>query len=175
MAATKSSYQATDAQAAYPASTQLEGSFDGKGLRLAVVVSRYNGELTGKLLSGILETATHHGVAEEDLAVAYVPGAYEISSAAALLAARGTFDAIIGIGVVIQGETDHARLINEQISQALADLSRKHGIPVLDGIVPAGTIEHAEVRCQVGMDGRGGYLAKAAIEMARLFEKIKGL
>lgn len=152
---------------------QVEGDLDAKDLKFGIVASRYNAEFTGLLVSSAVAALQHHGAKPADVIVAWVPGAYEIPSALYQLALAEPVDALIGIGVVIQGETAHAGLINRQVAHSLARISRERGVPVLDGVVPAETIGQAEVRCRGGRQGRGWYLGCAAIEMARLFTALR--
>ena len=158
-----------------PGVRQIAGSLDASGLRVGIVASRYNRSLSNNLVTGAVEALAEHGASVGDLLVTWVPGAYEVPSVIELLAASNGFDALVGVGVVIQGETSHARLINSQVSQSLAEISRRHAVPVLDGIVPGEDEAQAVARAQAGRDGRGWYLGCAAIEMARVFRELRAV
>jgi len=169
----QTAYEVPFDQPEFGAVRQVLGSLDARGLRVGIVSSRYNASFTTRLVEGAVSALLEHGASEEDVTVVWVPGAYEVSSAADRLARTGTVDAVIAIGVVIQGETTHAQLINQQVSQSLAAIARQQNLPVLDGVVPAENVAQAEARCQTGREGRGWYLGCAAIEMARVFQKLE--
>lgn len=152
----------------------LHGEMDASGFRFAVVVSRFNIELTSQLLRSAKDCLCRHGADDGMLEVVWVPGAYEVPQAAERLLHHADFDALIALGCVIQGETPHAELINTAVSQALMDIARKHSLPVINEVVGAYTLEQAEQRCSYGEDSRGWYAASAAIEMASLFRRIVG-
>ena len=152
---------------------QTSGTPDATGLRFAIVISRYNLALTGRLLEGAVATLRQCGAAESDIEVFWVPGAFEIPTAAEPLAKQGRFHALIALGCVIQGETPHAGLINRTVAAALSDISRRHGVPVVDTVIPANTEAQAAARCTAGSDGRGAYAARTAAEMARLLAAIR--
>ncbi len=152
---------------------QTSGSPDATGLRLAIVISRYNLALTGQLLAGAVATLRECGAAEADIEVFWVPGAFEIPTAAEQLAKQGRYSALIALGCVIQGETPHAGLINGTVAAALSDISRRHAIPVVDTVIPANTEAQAVARCTAGPEGRGAYAARTAVEMARLLASIR--
>jgi 6,7-dimethyl-8-ribityllumazine synthase len=172
MSAKKSAYEVDLATLDLGDVLQVVGSLDARGLRFGIAVSRYNHDLTSQLVRGAVDALREHGAGKQAVTVVWVPGAYEVPSLIHKLASRGGYDALLGLGVVVQGETPHARLINEQVSHSLAQISRGHDVPVLDGIIPAGNMEQAVARCQTGKDGRGWYLGCAAIEMARLFRQL---
>ena len=151
---------------------QFAGDLRAGGLRFGLVVSRYNEALTTQLVVAATEALQAYGAAAADLAVAWVPGAYEIPLVVETWAAQRRFDALIALGCVIQGETPHAALINMAVAHGLAEIARRHGVPVIDCVVSANTEEQAVVRCRPGREGRGGYAACAAIEAARLQQRL---
>ncbi len=151
----------------------FEGDPNATGLRIALVVSRYNLRHTSRLLHGAIETLLDRGARPEDLKIIWVPGAYEIPTAVEAVAVRGEADAICALGCVIEGETPHATLINTTVASALSEIARRYLIPVIDAVVPARTEEQAEARCRPGATNRGAYAARAAIEMARLMGRLK--
>lgn len=158
----------TFAPARLGAVRQWAGDRSAAGLKFGLVVSRFNERLTRQLVESAVQALREHGAAEADIEVGWVPGAYEIPFALAQWAAKGGRDAFIALGCVIQGETPHAGLINTEVAHALAELARRHGVPVIDTVVSALTEAQAEARCRPGREGRGWYAAEAAIEMARL-------
>jgi 6,7-dimethyl-8-ribityllumazine synthase len=172
MSGKESPYEVDCPQVGLRGSQQVSGNLDASGLRFGLAVSRYNATLTGQLSDSAVRALVEKGADEADVLLAWVPGAYEIPSVLERMAQSGKFDALLALGVVIQGETPHAGLINQQVSQSLADISRAHGLPVLDGVIPARDPEQAEVRCDPGQAARGRYLAYAAIEMARVFQSL---
>lgn len=153
---------------------QWTGRLDAAGLRIGLVVSRYNEALTSILVRSAVEALIHHGAAAGDVEVAWVPGAYEIPLVVETLARTRRFHALIALGCVIQGETPHASLINTAVANALLDIARGAGVPVIDCVVSANTPAQAEARCRPGREGRGWYAACAAVGMARLLSALPG-
>lgn len=152
---------------------EIVGSLDGQGLSIGLAVSRYNAELTHALLREAMRILVDAGVAMDAICVVWVPGAYEVPAALEQLARAGTWDALVGLGVVIEGETNHADIISRSVAARLGALSASAGVPVIDGVVCAPTLAQAELRCRPGAAGRGAYLARAAIEMARVFRALR--
>lgn len=152
--------------------TEYAGSLDAKGLKVAVVISRFNDFLTGQLLKGAMDCLVRHGASEQDAAVAWVPGSYDIPLAVQTLAASGKFNAVVALGAVIQGATPHAALINTQLTRALTQISLDTGTPVIDGVVSADNLEQAIERCGTKGGNRGWNAAQAAIEMANLKKRM---
>tara|TARA_B100000809_G_scaffold196332_1_gene195807 strand:+ start:990 stop:1451 length:462 start_codon:yes stop_codon:yes gene_type:complete len=140
---------------------------------VAVVVSRYNTAITNRLLEGALETLAEEGVAEEDIHVAWVPGAWELPVAVQRFARRDEIKAVICLGVVIQGETTHDRFINQQVSGSLGRLALEYDLPVLFGVLTCQTLEQALNRAGGSMGNKGSECANAALEMMGLFEVIE--
>lgn len=151
---------------------QASGPCRTDGRRFGIVVSRYNERLTRQLAESAVAAIRSCGAAEADIEVFWVPGAFEIPTVLDALARQGRFAALIALGCVIQGETPHAGLINTTVAQALSAISRQHGIPVIDTVIPANTEAQAEVRCKAGQDGRGWYAGMTAVEMASLLAAI---
>lgn len=148
-----------------PAGVQIHiGSHDGTGRRIGIASARYNIELTGDLVASAVNTLLHCGVQPEDIAVRWVPGSFELPLALQKLAAERELDAVIACGVVIEGETRHASLIMDAITPQFLLLARELGIPVIDAVVSAPSMEIAKVRCSSGTDSRGAYAALAALE-----------
>jgi len=146
----------------------IEGNLNAAGLKFAIVVSRFNAPLTSVLCRTAIVRLRQRGVAAADIEVFQVPGAFEIPFVVEQVAARRPFDAILALGCVIQGETPHAGLINTTVAAALSEIARRHGVPVIDTVVPALNEAQAAARCTEGENGRGWYAADTAVEMARL-------
>jgi len=143
------------------------------GRRFGIVVSRFNDFLTGQLVDGAVDCLIRHGGDSEAITVVRVPGANELPQVAQRLAMSGKVDTVIALGVVVQGATPHADLINTQVSKTLSDLGMRTEVPVINGVVCAGTLEQAIERCGTKAGNKGWYAAQAAIEMANLFAELK--
>ncbi len=154
------------------AHTELSGQLNAAGLRFGVVVSRFNSFFTQQLLKGALDCLIRHGAAEEQITVAWVPGANEIPAVVDRLAGSRKFDALIALGVVVQGATTHADLINGQVSRSLAKSGMDSGVPVINGVVAAASLEQAMERSGTKAGNKGWDGAMAAIEMASLFRQL---
>jgi len=146
----------------------LEGSMVASDLRLAIVCARFNEFCVSKLLDGALDSFVRHGGDAAKVTVAWVPGSYEIPTIVAKLAASGKFDAIVALGVVIQGATGHAGHINASVAGALSTIARESGVPVIDSVLGVETIEQAIERSGTKQGNRGASAAQSAIEMANL-------
>ncbi len=161
-----------------------QGIVASAGGRFAIVVARFNESITSRLLDGALETLTKHGVLSDDIDVAWVPGAFEIPTAAARLAASGRYLAVLCLGAVIRGETTHDQHINRAVSIALAEIGVRTGVPALFGVLTCNTLEQAVARSggQAGTRGKdrpdsrignkGSECAEAALEMVSLMAKL---
>jgi 6,7-dimethyl-8-ribityllumazine synthase len=152
---------------------EYSGMLDAKGLKIGVVVSRFNDFLTKQLLSGALDCLVRHGADEAAISVVWVPGAYEIPLAVKKLANGKDVSAIVALGAVIQGATSHAGLINNQLTRALTQISLESEVPVIDGVVSADNLEQAIERCGTKSGNRGWNAAHSAIEMANLMKTLK--
>jgi 6,7-dimethyl-8-ribityllumazine synthase len=150
----------------------FEGNLIGTGLKIGVVVSRFNELLGSRLLSGANDALVRHGVAEEDIDVAWVPGAFEIPLVAEKLAKSGHYDAVIALGVVIRGGTPHFQYVAAEVSKGVAKVSLDSGVPVMFGVITADTIEQAVERAGTKAGNKGWEAASAAIEMARLMKEM---
>lgn len=151
---------------------EYSGMLDAKGLKIGLVVSRFNDFLTKQLLEGAVDCLVRHGADEKDIAVAWVPGAYEMPLAVQKMAESGAYSAIVALGAVIQGATPHAGLINTQIARALTQIALKSALPVIDGVVAADNLEQAIERCGTKGGNRGWNAAHSAIEMANLLRSL---
>ena len=151
---------------------ELEGSIDGKGLRVAVVVARFNQIVTGYLLDGAREGLRRHGVADDDVTVAWVPGSFEIPVVAKKLAGTGRYAAIICLGAVIEGETDHYDHVAGSVTSGVARVGLDTGVPTIFGVLTTHTVEQALNRSGLKAGNNGYEAAVAAIEMATLLAQI---
>ena len=149
-----------------------EGQLTAEGLRFGIVCSRFNEFFTSKLLEGAVDCITRHGGSADDIEVAWVPGSFEIPLAVQRLAASKRYDAVIALGVVIQGATSHAAYINSQVSRGLAQVSTAYELPVIYGVVTTENIEQAIERSGTKAGNRGAAAAVSAIEMANLMVEL---
>ncbi len=152
--------------------TVFEGDLIGSGLKVAIVVSRFNELLSSRLLGGAKDALARHDVAEEDVDVAWVPGAFEIPMVAEKLAASGRYNAVIALGVVIRGATPHFEYVASEVSKGIAKASLDTGVPVAFGIVTADSIEQAVERAGTKHGNKGWDAAVSAIEMANLLKSL---
>ena len=150
---------------------EINGELLAKGLKVSVVVSRFNSFLTEQLVKGAVDAFVRMGGDEKNLTLVRVPGAYEIPVVAQKLAEKGA-DAVVCLGAVVQGATAHAALINGTTSTAFAKISLRTGVPVLDGIVAAENLEQAVERCGTKQGNKGFAAMQSAVEMANVLAKI---
>lgn len=150
-----------------------EGSLVGSGLRIAVVVSRFNELVVDRLLEGAVNSLRRHGVGDEDIAVARVPGAFEIPVVAQELAKSAKYDAVICLGAVIRGATAHFDYVAGPMASSLASLGLTTGVPILFGVLTTDTIEQALERAGSKAGNKGSDVAVAAVEMANLLRSIR--
>ena len=146
----------------------FEGKLVAQGLRFGIVVGRFNDFVGERLLAGALDTLRRHGAVEDDLAVARVPGAFEIPMAVKAMAASQQYDAVIALGAVIRGATAHFDYVAGPMASSLAALALETGVPVLFGVLTTDTIEQAVERAGTKAGNKGADVAVAAIEMAQL-------
>jgi 6,7-dimethyl-8-ribityllumazine synthase len=151
----------------------IEGEVQAEGLRLAIIVSRWNSEISDRLLKGALKGLQSIGVAEQQLTVYRVPGSFEIPQLARKIAEFGSYHAIICLGAVLRGETFHFELISEECARGIQQVSADFTIPVTFGVITADTIEQALERSGDGSENKGWEAALAAVEMAVLFRKVE--
>jgi 6,7-dimethyl-8-ribityllumazine synthase len=153
---------------------ELSGSLIGQGLKFGIVVSRFNDLFTKELVGGAIDCFVRHGVNEKDITVAWVPGANELPLVVQQLAGKGGLNAVVALGVVIQGATPHADLINSQVSKALSSIALDKQVPVINSVVCADNLEQAMERCGTKGGNKGWSGALAAIEMANLCKQMGG-
>lgn len=150
----------------------FEGQLIGKGLKFGVVVSRFNDFITTKLLEGAQDALQRHGVRQEDIDVARVPGAFEIPLIAMKLAQTKKYDAIICLGAVIRGGTPHFEYVSSEVSKGVARVGLDTGLPVTFGVLTTDTLEQAIERAGTKQGNKGFEAAVDAIEMASLLKTI---
>ncbi|MFC1461102.1 6,7-dimethyl-8-ribityllumazine synthase [Verrucomicrobiota bacterium] len=151
---------------------EISGMLMAQDLKFGVVVSRFNDLFSRQLLRGALDCLERHGAADGSVTVVWVPGSFEIPTAVQKLAQTGKFNALIALGVVIQGATPHAGLITGQVARALSHISLEQNVPVIDGVVPADNLDQAIERSGTKSGNRGWNAALSAIEMASLFNTL---
>ncbi|KIL45504.1 6,7-dimethyl-8-ribityllumazine synthase [Jeotgalibacillus soli] len=150
----------------------FEGHLIGSDLKVAIVVGRFNEFITSKLLSGAEDALLRHGVKEEDISVAWVPGVFEIPVAAKRLAQSGKYDAVITLGTVIRGATPHFDFVSNEVAKGVASIALQDGLPVIFGVLTTDTIEQAIERAGTKAGNKGWDAATSAIEMANLFRQM---
>ncbi len=150
----------------------FEGDLLGRGWRFAIVIARFNETIGRRLLDGALDGLRRHGVADEAIAVAWVPGAFEIPLVARRLAASGRHDAVICLGAVIRGATPHFDYVAGNVAAGVAAAGRETGMPVIFGVLTTDTIEQAVERAGTKAGNNGFNAAVAAIEMANVLAMI---
>lgn len=148
----------------------FEGNLIGTGLKVGIVVSRFNEMLSTRLVGGAMDALSRHDVAAGDVDVAWVPGAFEIPLVAARMAASGRYDAVVALGVIIRGATPHFEYVASEVSKGVAKASLDSGVPVMFGIVTADSIEQAVERAGTKQGNKGWDAANGAIEMANLLK-----
>jgi 6,7-dimethyl-8-ribityllumazine synthase len=151
---------------------ELVGKLDSKGVKIGIVVGRFNEMITERLLTGALETLAQNGVSSEDITVVRVPGSFEIPPAAQRLARAREVDAIVCLGAVIRGETPHFEYISLQVSRGIAEVALQYDLPVSFGVITADTVEQAMNRSGVEHSNKGVEATTAVLEMADLFRQL---
>ena len=152
----------------------LEGQLVSKGKKYGIVAARFNEFISNKLLGGALDALARHGVADDEITVAWVPGAFEIPLAVQKMAASGKFDAVIAIGAVIRGGTPHFDYVANEVSKGVAHVALATNVPVLFGVLTTDTIEQAIERAGAKAGNKGFDAAVAAIEMVNLLAQLPG-
>jgi 6,7-dimethyl-8-ribityllumazine synthase len=151
----------------------VEGKLDAKGLKVAIVASRFNDFITSKLIEGAVDCLVRHGAAEKDIVLYRVPGSFEIPLAAGKVAVAGGVDAVICVGALIRGQTPHFEYIAAEVTKGLAQVSLDSGIPVAFGVITADSLEQAVDRAGAKVGNKGFEAATSAIEMANLMSGIQ--
>ncbi|MCC6623096.1 MAG: 6,7-dimethyl-8-ribityllumazine synthase [Deltaproteobacteria bacterium] len=153
----------------------IDGALTATGLRVALVVSRFNSFITERLLDGAVDALVRHGASAGDLVVARVPGAWEIPLAAKRLAEHGRFDAVVALGAVIRGSTPHFDMVAAEVSKGVAQAALASGVPIAFGVLTTDTIEQAIERAGTKAGNKGAEAAMAAVEMVAVLRGIAAL
>lgn len=151
----------------------FQGQLNGAGLRLAVVVARFNETVTSRLLAGAHEALERHGVRDEDIDVAWVPGAFELPIAARRLAESRRYDAVICLGAIIRGETPHFDFISTETARGIGQVAQDTGTPTIFGVITPNNLEQALDRAGGNAGNKGYDAAVSAIEMANLMQQLR--
>lgn len=151
-----------------------EGNLVSEGLKYGVVVGRFNEFISSKLLGGALDAFKRHGAGEEDVEVAWVPGAFEIPLIAQKMAESGKYDAVITLGAVIRGATPHFDYVCNEAAKGVAAIALKTGVPTIFGVLTVDSIEQAIERAGTKAGNKGYEAATTAIEMANLTKQLQG-
>ena len=151
---------------------KFEGQLVADGLKIGIVASRFNEFITNKLLEGAIDALKRHGVADDGIAVAWVPGAFEIPMVAKKMAESGSYDAVICVGAVIRGSTPHFDSVAAEVSKGVAQVGLQTGVPTIFGVITTDNIEQAIERAGTKSGNKGFEAAEAAIEMANLLRAL---
>jgi 6,7-dimethyl-8-ribityllumazine synthase len=151
-----------------------EGALDARGLKVAIVVARFNELFTDKLLGGAIDCLQRHGARPEDLDVVRVPGSFEVPLAAKVAAESGRYDAIVCIAAVIRGATPHFDLVAGEITKGVAQVGLATGVPVTFGVLTTDTLEQAVERSGTKAGNKGWDAAQAGIEMVQVLRAVRG-
>lgn len=147
-----------------------EGNFSGKEIKVGIVCARFNEFIVSKLLGGAIDGLKRHEVAEENIEIAWVPGAYEIPLVAKKMAMSGKYDAVITLGAVIRGATPHFDYVCAEVSKGVASASMELGVPIMFGVLTVNSIEEAIERAGTKAGNKGFDVAVGAIEMVNLIK-----
>jgi 6,7-dimethyl-8-ribityllumazine synthase len=151
---------------------EIRGEVVGHGRRVAVVASRFNGQVTEKLVDGAVSALERHGVAEDDVLVTWVPGAFEIPPVAGRLAETGTWDAVVCLGAVIRGETAHFDLVANEAARGIAEVGRTTGVPIIFEVLATEDLAQALERAGGAHGNKGWEAAEAALEMLDVLARL---
>ena len=151
---------------------KIEGKLIANGMKFGIVAARFNEFIVSKLIGGAEDALLRHGAKEDDITLAWVPGAFEIPTAAKQMAQSGKYDAIICLGAVIRGATSHYDYVCNEVSKGIAHVSLETGIPVMFGVVTTENIEQAVERAGTKAGNKGYDVAVSAIEMVDLMKKL---
>ena len=151
---------------------RFEGKLVAQEMRVGIVCARFNEFIVSKLLSGCQDTLLRHGVRDEDMDVAWVPGAFEIPLIASKMAKSGRYDAVIALGAVIRGSTSHYDYVCSEVSKGVANVALSSDIPVMFGVLTTDTIEQAIERAGTKAGNKGYDCALSAVEMVNLIREV---
>jgi 6,7-dimethyl-8-ribityllumazine synthase len=150
----------------------IEGHLDAKGLKVALIASRWNDVVTSRLVEGAVDGLVRHGADEKSLVLVKVPGSFELPQAAAKLAASGRYDAVVALGCLVRGDTPHFDLLAAEAAKGLAQAAVSSGVPVIFGVLTCDTMEQAIDRAGGKAGNKGWDAALAAIEMVSLYRRL---
>jgi len=150
----------------------ISGNLDGKGLKIAMVISRFNDFITERLLEGAMDALVRHGVKDDNIAVYKTPGSFEIPIIVKKVASSGKWDAVIALSAIIRGETSHFEYIASEMAKGIAMVALETGVPVIYGVITADNLEQAINRAGAKSGNKGFLAAEAAIEMANLIKMV---
>ncbi len=151
---------------------EISGNLDGKGLKIAIVLSRFNDFITERLLNGAMDALKRHVVSDDDIAVSRTPGSFEIPLVALKLADSGNWNAVITLSAIIRGETPHFDFVAAEMAKGVAKASMDTGVPIIYGAITADSLDQAINRAGAKSGNKGFTAAEAAIEMANLLKEI---
>ena len=146
----------------------VQGQLEARGMRVALVAARFNEFIVSKLVEGAIDALVRHGAKADDIVMAWVPGSFEIPVVAKRLAASGKFDAVVCLGAVIRGGTDHYQFVASEAAKGIAQVAMAAPVPVIFGVLTTDSIEQAIERAGTKMGNKGADAAMAAIEMVSL-------
>lgn len=150
----------------------LEGNYTGKGLKIGIVASRFNEFITSKLIGGAMDVLRRHETQEDDITIAWVPGAFEIPQVAKAMAESGKYDAVICLGAVIRGATTHYDYVCNEAAKGIAQAGMQTGVPIMFGVLTTENIEQAIERAGTKAGNKGADCAMGALEMVNLLKQI---
>lgn len=150
----------------------IEGKLDARGMKVGIIVSRFNNFVTDRLLEGALDALKSHGGEEKDIDIVRVPGAFEIPLLAERMAASGKYEALVCLGAVIRGDTPHFEYISDAVTRGIGDAILKHQVPISFGVLTTNNVEQAMERAGTKTENKGFEAALTAIEMASLSREI---
>ena len=153
-------------------SPRMEGVLDAKGVKIALVVARFNDFVTTGLLRGAEDFLERHGCPEKNRTVVMVPGSWEIPQAAKKLVDSGKYNAVVGLGALVRGETPHFELLAAEVAKGLAQLGMESGIPVIFGVLTTDSVEQAIDRAGAKSGNKGWDAAQSAVEMVNLYRRM---
>lgn len=151
---------------------KIEGNLIANGMKFGIVAARFNEFIVSKLIGGAEDALLRHGAKDDDITLAWVPGAFEIPTAAKQMAQSGKYDAVICLGAVIRGATSHYDYVCNEVSKGIAHISLETGLPIMFGVVTTENIEQAVERAGTKAGNKGYDVAVAAIEMVDLMKKL---
>jgi 6,7-dimethyl-8-ribityllumazine synthase len=150
----------------------IEGKLDARGIKIGIIVSRFNNFITEKLLNGAFEALKSHGGEENDVTVIRVPGAFEIPLLAELMAASGKYDALVCLGAVIRGDTPHFEYVSDAVTRGIGEAISKHRIPIGFGVLTTNNVEQAMERSGSKDANKGYEAALTAVEMINVIRRL---